>query len=498
MNASDAQVGQLADVFRLRAKRNDDVTYAVEREGVDVIAPPGCQTLSDRDVIWASPRGVVAPFAKVQYRFHGHYNSEGMFKSDLMGAPDLALEDEEFVSNLLKINTPVNLAKLLGWFSAAALTQIIRAKFNRFPICQVFGQAGAGKSMTLILLNHMYYHVQPPRQLSVAGQTAYPIICAVASSASIPVVFEEVKPRQLNKQLKDLIQSIFRSNYTADSFSRGSLGRDRAVREPTVTDFANAAPIVFVGEAIEDQAAILERCVVVALSKNDRRNRDDAFNYCLSEKHRMGRIGKQLALAALSCNADDVKAEVDRNLAAVIEEIGKDSAGEVSRAAYNLAVALTGLTFLRTTLAQVFGERFDAEIQNMRDALLCRVQENIPNNMSEVSRVLDTMAQLTRHPEPQYQLVFGIDYTASADGTTIDLKVRNAFDKYILYQRSLAQEVLFDSPNAFRVGLVNYSGTVRTACTDNTVLFDSPKAIVVRLSVAYMDKEGVDAFQIPR
>lgn len=497
MTASDAQVGQLADLFRQRAKAAGAVTYAVEREGVDVITPPGCRSLEERDVIWASPRGVVAPFAKVQYRYHGHYSNEGMFKSDLMLAPDLTLDDEAFVTNLLKINTPLNLAKLLGWFSAAALTQVIRSKFNRFPICQVFGQAGAGKSMTVVLLNHMYYHVQPPRQLSVAGQTPYPIIVAVASSASIPVVFEEVKTRQINKALKDLLQSIFRSNYTADSLSRGSIGKDKAVREPTVTDFANAAPIVFVGEAIEDQAAILERCVVVAMSKNDRRGRDEPFNACLAEKHRMGRIGKQLALAALSCKPEDVQVEVDRNLAAVVEQIGKDAASDVSRAAFNLAIALTGLTFLRTTLAQVFGTKFDETIEGMRDALLSRTQDNIPNNMSEASRVLDTMARLTRHTDSQYQLIHGVDYTTSADGITIDLKVRNAYDKYVLYQRSLAMEVLFDSPNAFRVALQNYGGTLRTACTDNLILFDSPKAIVMRISVPYMDKEGVDAFKSP-
>lgn len=495
MTASDTHVGQLADVFRMRAAKAGAVTYAVEREGVDVITPPGSKHLDDKDVIWASPVGVIAPTANVQYRFHGHYSSEGMFRSDLMNAPDLSLEDEKFISNLLSINSTKNLAKLLGWFSAAALTQIIRAKFSRFPICQVFGQAGAGKSMTLILLNHLYYNVQAPRQISVAGQTQYPLIVAVASSASIPVVFEEVKPRQLNKQLKDLLQSIFRSNYTADLLSRGSLGRDKAVREPTVTDFANAAPIVFVGEAIEDQAAILERCVVIALSKNDRMGRDVAFNACLADKTHMGRVGKQLALGAMTVDQTSIHAEIERNLKSVTKNITKEEANDSTRAAYNLAVVLTGLEFLRMTLSNTFGTKFDERIKEMKSALLDHVDENIPSNLAEASRVLDVMAQLTRNTDPQFQLLRGVDYTVAEDGSSVDLKVLTSFDKYVRYQRSLGMEVLFDTKTAWQVGLANYGGLIKKACPENEALFDSPKAIVYRLSTAYMDKENVDSFK---
>lgn len=495
MTASDAQVGQLADVFRIRARNAGAVTYAVEREGVDVITPPGAKNLEDKDVIWASPVGVIAPHAKVQYRFHGHYSPDGMFKSDLMNADDLSLDDEVFIDNLLKINSSKNVAKLLGWFACAALTQIIRAKFNRFPICQVFGQAGAGKSMTLILLNHMYYNVHTPRQISVAGQTQYPLIIAVASSASIPVVFEEVKPRQLKKELKDLLQSIFRSNYTADLLSRGSLGRDKAVREPTVTDFANAAPIVFVGEAIEDQAAILERCVVVALSKNDRLGRDEAFNACLAEKTRMGRIGKQLALNAMTVQQSAIHTEIERNLKEVTKNISREAASDASRAAYNMAVVLTGLEFLRSTLAMTFGTTFDERINDMKESLLDNVDENIPSNLAEASRVLDTMARLTRNSNPQHQLIKGVDYTVAADGLSVDLKVLTAFDKYVLYQRSLGMEVLFDTKTAWQVGLANYGGVTRKACPENEALFDSPKAIVYRISTDYMGKEGVDSFK---
>lgn len=488
MRGTDQQVSGLADLFRKGAK---STVYAVEREGIDVVTPPGASSSEDEDVIWASPDGVTCLRKDVTYRYHGVYSATGTYRSDLMHAPDLSMVDEDYIHDLLSINTPQNVAKMLGWFSAAFLTQLIRKKFKRFPSLQVYGQAGAGKSMTVILLNHLHYHMVEPRQFSVAGQTQFPIIAAVATSASLPLVFEEVKRRQLHKTMLDFLQNILRSNYTADHLSRGSLSRDKSVRELTVTDFNNAAPVVFVGEAVEDQSAILERCVTVAMSKTDRYGKDGQFNRCLDKAHHMGRIGKALALSALAMDRDWLNKQLSANFKAVTGQVSAAMADDATRPAFNLAVALTGLNFLKGTLARVFGSTFDARISMLEDSILSNVMDNIPRNMSEASRVLDTMAELSRHTDDQLRMLPGVDYVQTE--THLELKLRNAFDKYVRYQRSLGLEVLFDSHNAWQSALINYGGTVQRAVPDS-VMYDSPKAVIFKLSLAYLEKEGVNGF----
>ena len=489
MRGTDQQVSSLADLFR---KESTAMVYAVEREGIDVVTPPGSNSTDDEDVIWASPDSVVCLREGISYRYHGVYSALGTYRSDLMSAPDLTEEDGDYIQDLLSINSAQNVAKMLGWFSAAFLTQLIRKKFKRFPSLQVYGQAGAGKSMTVILLNHMHYHMVEPRQFSVAGQTQFPIIAAVATSASLPLVFEEVKRRQLHKTMVDFLQNILRSNYTADHLSRGSLSRDRSVRELTVTDFTNAAPIVFVGEALEDQSAILERCVTVAMSKTDRYGRDKHFERCLDRVHHMGRIGKALAMGALAIDRDVLHERVTANFRAVTGQVAETVADDATRPAFNLAIALTGLNFLKSTLSRVFGDRFNSRIGDLEDAIMSNVMDSIPRNMSEASRVLDTMANLTRSEDDQVRLLPGVDYIVS--GPHLELKLRNAFDKYVRYQRNLGLEVLFDSHNAWQSALINYGGTVQRAAPDSD-LWDSPKAVVFKLSLAYMDKEGIDSFK---
>ena len=491
MRGTDTQASSLADVMR---KTSRQTIYAVEREGIDVVTRPGATGLDEYDIIWASPSGVVCNNDKISYRYHGVYTEKGTYKSDLMNAPALSSDDEDFVRDLLKINTSPNLAKMLGWFSAAFLTQLIRRKFKRFPSMQIFGQAGSGKSMTVILLNHLHYYLVEPRQFSVAGQTMFPIITAVATSASLPLVFEELKARQLTKHAKDFLQGLLRSNYTADQYSRGGLSRDRAQRDITVTDYNNAAPCLFVGEAMEDQAAILERCVVVALSKTDRSGRAAPFERCLENATHMGHIGKALAMNAMATDLDGLHAQVNANFREITHRVGQAMADDATRPSFNLAVTVTGLDFLRDTLRQVFGSLFDERMAELRDSIMDNIMDSIPKNMSEASRVLDTMAALSRHADPQYQLAAGTDYVKSADGRYLDLKLRNAFDKYVKYQRSLGLEVLFDTHNTFQVSLGNYGGTVQRAVPDSP-MWDSPRAVIYRLSGTYLENEGVDSFR---
>jgi len=491
MKGSDVQTSSLADIFRKTSKQT---IYAVEREGIDVVTRPGATGKDDYDIIWASPLGVVCNNPEVSYRYHGVYTEKGTYKSDLMAAPALSVEDEDFVRDLLSINTSPNLAKMIGWFSAAFLTQLIRRKFKRFPSLQVFGQAGSGKSMTVILLNHMHYYLVEPRQFSVAGQTMFPLITAVATSASLPLVFEELKARQLSKHAKDFLQGLLRSNYTADQYSRGGLSRDRSQRDLTVTDYNNAAPCLFVGEAMEDQSAILERCVVVALSKTDRSGKAEPFERCLENATKMGHIGKALAISAMATDLDQLHLQVTQNFREITGKVGLAMADDATRPSFNLAITLTGLDFFRDTLQQVFGDTFDERLQELRESITDNVMDSIPKNMSEASRVLDTMAALSRHADPKYQIVAGTDYILSQDGKYIDIKLRNVFDRYVQYQRSLGMEVLFDTHNTFQVSLGNYGGTVQRAVPDSP-MWDSPKAVIYRLSLAYLEKEGVDTFQ---
>lgn len=489
MTASDTQTTVINDYLRRMTEKNG-TKFALTREGVDLVTPPDApQTW---EMVWARPGEVITASEKTHhYRFHGINNADGTYRSDLMTAPDLTEEDAKFFENLFQINTPRNLGKLLGWFSAAFLTQLIRKIYRAYPSLQVYGQAGAGKSMTVALLNGLHYYMAEPRQLSVSGQTQFPILVAMATSASMPLVFEEVKARQLTKQNMDFLQNLLRSNYMGDRIERGSLARDTTKRGPEVNSYDNGAPIVFVGEAIDSQTAILERCVLVDLSKSDRLGRSKYFNYCLENRFTLGKLGRQMVRAALRIPHESVKDTLRKHREMLESQIKDEEAEDTSRPIYNLSVVLTGLDFLKSTLNAIYPDRFNDQIESMMNALTERVQDNLPETMSEASKVLHTMAFMSRTDDPNYKLLPGTDYIQTE--THLDLKMRNAYVKYARFQRSIGAEVLFDTENAFIVGMRNYSGVVHTKVIDSP-LWDSPQCVVYRFSLAKLAKEKVDAF----
>ena len=498
MSMSDIQTGKLVDILRRDSQRNGNVMYALEREGVDLIVPPGCTDKSQFDVVWAAPDKVISS-GKIPYRFSGRHGSEGYANTDLLNAPPLEEADAEFVRCMLNVNTTANMAKLIGWFSAAFMTQLIRCEMNQFPLLQVYGQAGAGKSSVVEMLNGLHYFIHKRRQLNPTGKalTPFAIMVATATSASVPVVFEEVKPRELAKDVKDVINGVFRTNYRGDVQQRGAMNHNKSQKEVFVAEYANVAPVAFVGEAIHDQAAVLERCVVVSLSKVDTHGRADAFKYCSKHANTMGRIGKRMVEIVLTWKSVDIADKIREHVTAIEAELPTDIKENFHRPIFNMATCMVGLDLFKAALNSTFGTRFDEDIESMQQSILNGIEANIPQNMSEAARVLDILAQLSRNRDPNYQLVYGVHYTVSEDGKTVDLKLREAFTQYVKWQRSLGQEVLFDTHNAFIAGMVNYSGTVKKACPENEKLHTSSGARVFRVSVEQMLAEGVVEFAVP-
>ena len=494
MTSSDIQASRLADVLGARVKKRKSTTYVTQREGVDIIVPPDAKSPNDYELVWASQDTVLTLGTKNNYRFRPAMAQESQFKTDLMMAPPLEVSDERLIHSLLHMNTTGNLAKMLGWFSAAFMCQIFRRFYARqFPSLQVFGQAGAGKSKSVAACAHLHYYLRDPKIFQSVGQTQFPILAAVASSASQVVIFEELKPREMNKANRDFMHSILRCNYDATDIMRGGISRDTAARDTIVNTFGNAGPVVFVGEALAAQSALLERCVLVAVSKTDRYGKDELYQYVESHATDLGRLGKAMVMNVLAMDVMKFREEFAETVAKVKVAAGPMGESQ-SRPVFNLAVALTGLKLLKQTLSQTFGDKFDERLDAMRDNILANVQDNIPNNLCEAARVLDVMSQLTRSADPEYQLVDGVDYTISPDGKTIDLKLRTAYTKYVKWQRSLGMEVLFDNENAFIAGMQNYGGTLRRSCPENEALHDSVRAVVYRLNAEYMAEEKIDSF----
>lgn len=493
VQAPDQAVSAIVDLLRIRTMRSKKVMYTVSREGLDIVTLPGAKSVDEYEIIFATPDKVWST-GDTAFRFKGMHTTEGAFKSDLLSAPDLEDNEEmrEFLDHLFEINSDENLGKIMGWFVASFLCQPLRRIYKQFPLLQVFGQAGSGKSKTVLVMSAMHYNVAEAKKLSANGNTQFPIIAAVTQSASMPVIFEEFKPREMSKYQKDILTNIMRNNYDGSRIERGALSKDAGTKEIVINGFDNVAPIAFMGEALESQSAILERCVMTALSKESRSGRGDHFKYVLPRRHLLGRVGKALVHSAMGLKYEALRDAIEHYQGRFATKLSQDVIDRMERPLYNIAVVAVALDFMSSTLARVFGDRYKARIEQMKHAILDNLHTTVPQVTDEVTKVLDIMAQLSRVSDVQYRLERNVDYVS--DGEHVELKLRPAYAKYVRYQRSLGMEVLFDNDKAFEESMKKYSGTLATKCPES-VLYRNSYEPLYRLSCEYLAEQHAEPFE---
>lgn len=495
-NATDLLVSHLLEAFRRRTDTKAKKMIVTSREGVDLVIYPGAKTVNDIDIIFACAEQCLSPKER-RYRFRGMHDEMGAFRTDILSAPRLedTPETREFFDKLWRINTPVNIGKIAGWFSAAFLTQLVRFHWKAFPLLQVWGQAGAGKTQTVELFSHMHYHLKMPKKISAAGNTFFPMVAAVTQSASLPVIFEELKPRQMAKFQLDQVQNLLRTNYNGERLERGSVNRDVAGGGTVVNGYDNVAPIMFIGEALESQSAILERCVSTPLSKEDRDGRSDEFEYCYARRQGgpISHLGRSMIDAALAIKPDLVRDSVAKYRDIFKSKVSRRVYEDQNRPWHNYSVILTGLDFMGIALAEVFGDRYADNIEAMKEAVIDSALTSTQKVISEAAKVLDVMGHLTRNTDAQYQIVKGVDYVT--DGMVLDLKLRPAYAKYVRYQLSLKQEVLFDTDKAFIAAMERYNGLVTRSCEDSSI-YRNPFEPLFRFNCDTLAEDGCEPFEM--
>lgn len=490
MTASDAQVGAIADILRTRAKMTGSQVYTTGREGLDVVLLPN----GEMDVIWADRFGVMSKQG-LNYRLVGALTEEGEYKTDLRHAPALTDTEETrtFFRHLFHVNKPEIVGRMLGWYAAAFFTQPIRHIFDQFPLMQVFGPAGSGKTGTNRLFLNMHYYKAKARTQSIQGLTPFATEALVSGSASVPLILDEFKPREMRKDRLDRAKEIIRTNYNGETITKGRLNTEGGGSRLDLRDSRNAAPVVFIGEAIESQSAILDRCVMVSMSKEGKRGHAGDFGYCTAYKEVLSQFGRLCMDAAMNVNFEKLRETLLGNLDKVVKLVG-ERADDSNRPVYNMAVVLTGLEFARKRLNKVFGDLFDEEIDRLVSAIVGHTEALIPRVMSEASKVLDTFSYLSRNneSEPLFKLEPAADYITI--GPHIEICMRQAYTKYVRFKRSLGEEVLYDTLEAFLAAMSVYGGMTDQFCMDSPIK-GSPSNIVFQFSREFLTSDGVGEFR---
>lgn len=482
---SDAQVRTVMMRFVEQAKKKGKVQYVVTREGLDMVSVPLHENplFHNPFLIWADQNGVVMPphlaSEGLELVFAGYPDPRGVYRTDISQAPQLVewLEQDgnrevlkETLEALFTCQRPEALGKLLGWYTACFYKQVFYAVYKKFPLLHVNGPAGLGKTELNLGISSMYYWQGSARPLS-PGSTNFAITQHLTASSSIPLIIDEYKPHEMKKEVHDRMKGMFRDAYNQRDVARGGGNRESDdYRQLQFTQLA--APLVFIAEASEDEAAVMERVVLVTLARPAQtiglRNYA-RFQVFQRNQHLLGMLGQYLAADIVTTlDAAKFTEEFDALYAAARrrymlneedlkgglteEELhAKQNAKE--RSVFNHTVARFGFQQFRRLVSAAVGNSLDSLMDEMEEGIYSRMSDLHAATTPEYVKVLKELASMSYSVEAarpdsiRHTYEYGFGKMGGRD--TVELAVRTAYMRYRTYARSCGMNALFSSPEAF-------------------------------------------------
>lgn len=497
----------LFDIMSDKASRGGQV-YTWPREGFFIINNPAhdkpvpVKVYLTQDTYLASVGPDDDDYFRLRYRPTQAISS---YNIDIHRAPELGPEHAAALHDLFNFTRSDIAADMIGWFVACHYRSAYLNLFNQFPLLQVYGEAGAGKSQTVWLLAHLHWYLTDISVKSAASCTPFAMDSHASSSTSAPFILDEFKPRELRQQkgkyekIKDVLKACY---IGADIGERGTINKGAESHLAIVKSKATA-PIVFMGEAIEMETAIIERSVCVNLSKSyQTRQRQEAFKRLHADPTALSAVGRAIVECGFALDLEVMRQEV-REIQADIEARMPDFDDETRKRAaprliYNRAVVVHGLRTLKRVLQRSFGDEFDADIDALTTTKSTETSAEEARvttiyGMSEISKVLSRIALLSRAKDEPWEVQIGIAYLKE-DGY-VELRVEHAYDRYRRYCAAVNDTPLFDSLDAFSYALNSYSPVIDKICASSPLRDDGSTERIVRFDMRKLTKEGVQAFR---
>lgn len=167
---------------------------------------------------------------------------------------DIKPDEVAFVAeHLPKLNHPMVIWPMIGWYTATCLKPWLEQNGYRFPVLNVSGTKGSGKT-TLIQRVFMPLMGQVDCKTFDANTTRFVVLSLLGSSNASPVAFSEFRFGQVATFLR----------YILLAYDTGHDPRGRG--DQTIVDYPLTAPFSVDGEDLIEDPAARERVVVALLN----------------------------------------------------------------------------------------------------------------------------------------------------------------------------------------------------------------------------------------
>jgi hypothetical protein len=507
---NDSHAKGLGDYFMSKAMNEKNRIYLYPREGVTVMTNPMDRSKTStvyltQDYYISSEDEDSPDYFNLRYK---EDQALSPYKIDIHLASDLGPEHIDRLHDLMNFNDRRVVADMLGWFVAAHYRSFYGRVCRQFPLLQVFGEAGSGKTQTVEMLARLHWSTQENVSIkSATSMTAFALDSVASSSSSAPLIIEEYKPTELRmirgryEKLKDVLKNAFTGGEIGN---RGTLNKG-ATNHLSVVKSIAAAPICFIGETAETETAIQHRSVTVPMTPSSHTPaRRQAFSRLRDDPEALSALGKALMTSCFSIKPDLMQAQVNLIEKALTESCPKNSKGEpvvASRTIFGRAVVVHALSVLKDILKAHFGTEFDREMDAMIDLRSTYKDSDEASRLasqgrSEMAKVLNRLASLSRPSGDarDYNLLHNKDYHLG--NGWLELRPEACYDKYRMYLAYVNDHnPLFTTTEAFMRALFDFYPVIDKVCVASPLREDASGEEVYRFDLLRLKDAGVTNFR---
>lgn len=256
------------------------------------------------------------------------------------------------LSRITEINKPEVLWSVLGWFAAAPMKTLFESRGVRFPILNVYGTRGSGKTSMIREMQRLFGYEAPVAYDCTT--TRFVMLGLLGYSNAVPISFSEFRA-SVGERVTRFILLAYDTGH--DQRGRG---------DQTTVDYPLSAPFTVDGEDLVPDPACKERLIAVNLhpeSIAEGTPAYDAFSV-LRQTDLSGFYGPYLR-HTLTLGFDDLLAEARKQVFEAFPETLPD------RVRNNMTVVRAGqLAFLEHTGQQV---KFNTTVRDVFSPVLSSV-----------------------------------------------------------------------------------------------------------------------------
>ncbi len=523
---TDVEVRMTMMRFVEKAKKDGEIHYVLKREGLDVVSIPHHENplFHEPFMVWADAHNVIVPphisEAGLALTFAAYPDPRGLFKTDISRAPALAEWIEEpgnkeslknTLQNLMTCQRPELVAKLIGWYTACFWKQLFQKEYGKFPLLHVNGAAGLGKTEMNIAISSLFFYQQSSRPLT-PGSTIFSLSQHLQGASSIPLIVDEYKPHELPREIHNKLKLLFRDAYNQRDMATGGGNRESSdFRSLQFTQLS--APLAFIAEAAESEAAVMERVVLATFARPPASvglTWLSRFNAFRDNHQQLGILGQYLAASLVEEGSGEyLKAEFDamysiaknrymlneQDLAGETDgELLKDKQNAKERSVFNHTVAKFGFSKFRELVNSALDRELDPLMAELEDGIYSRMSDlhaattpehiKVLQDMSEMSHGVDAARPDSLRKNHEYA------FSGTQDLETIEIALRTAYFRYRTYCKASSINPLFDGYDAFAYSLKDSPAFVRYGAGD---ALEQPGVYV--LNVKELARLGVNIFK---